>query len=193
MREYEVKVSVEDLDKVELSLKKLDALFIGYREEHDYYIDTSPCVDLASADSALRLRVSKDIVKHSVSCELTFKGPREKHEYAKIRKEITVIIDDAEKMLDVLKALGFKVLAVVSKKRKVYRYGNCYIYLDEVEGLGKFVEIEYIVGSDKDSKEMPEGYIMKVVEILGIPKNFILKSYLELILSKINTTKLSRS
>jgi len=42
-------------------LKELGATFIGYKEEQDYYIDTRPCIDLVSADSALRLRVSRDI------------------------------------------------------------------------------------------------------------------------------------
>lgn len=182
VREYEVKVSVDDLNAVELKLSNLGAELVGYREEQDYYIDITPCTGSMPFDSALRVRIAKDVINNTVRAELTFKGPRERHEFAKIRPEITVAIDDAEKMLEIFKALGFKTLAVISKKRKVYRYGNCRINLDEVDGLGNFIEIEYLI--DKEQNVDLLGDVLKVLEKLEIPKNFVKKSYLELILAK---------
>lgn len=173
---------IEDVGSIELSLKNLGAKLIGYTEEHDYYIDTRPCVDLASADSALRIRVSRDLQSNNYRYELTFKGPREKHEFAKVRREITVEVSDGEKLLEIFKIVGFKVLAVVSKKRKIYQYGTYRVYLDEVEGLGKFIEIEY-VGDDRPRIEI-EYEIMHIIDTLNIPRKIISKSYLELVLAK---------
>ncbi|MEM2512527.1 MAG: class IV adenylate cyclase, partial [Ignisphaera sp.] len=140
-------------------------------------------------DSALRLRVSRDIQTGNTRCELTFKGPREKHDFAKIRKELTVGITDVETMLDILKMLGFKVLAVIYKKRKIYQDGIYHIYLDEVEGLGKFIELEYV--SEYEYNELLIGdEVLKLVDKLSIKRNFITKSYLELILSRTGSTSL---
>ncbi|MEM1645288.1 MAG: class IV adenylate cyclase [Ignisphaera sp.] len=186
LEEFEVKVPVENLELIEFKLKKLGATLVGYKEEQDYYIDTRPCVDLASVDSALRLRISKDIQTGWTRYELTFKGPREKHDFAKIRKELTVEIADAMVMLDILKILGFKVLAIVSKKRKIYKGGNYRIYLDEVNGLGKFVEVEYVSEVELNRSQL-ENEIINLVKQLGIQPNFIMKSYLELILLKNKT------
>lgn len=189
LKEFEVKIPVDDLIPIELKLKELGATFVGYKEEQDYYIDTRPCVDLASVDSALRLRISRDIQTGNTRCELTFKGPREKHDFAKIRKELTVEVADAATMLDILKMLGFKVLAVISKKRKIYQDRVYRIYLDEVDGLGKFIEVEY-VSEHEHSGLLVVNEIIKLVEKLGIKRNFITKSYLELILSRTGFTGL---
>lgn len=187
MKEFEVKIPIEDLNNVELELVKLGAIFIGYNEERDYYIDTRPCLDLVSKDSALRLRVSKDVITGATRCELTFKGPREKHEFAKVRKEITVEVSDGEKMIEIFKMLGFNVLLAVSKRRKIYQYKDYHVYLDEVQDLGRFVEIEYLSGETPGVK--PEHNLMHIVEALNLPKNFISKSYLELLLAKMGMIK----
>lgn len=189
LEEFEVKVPVDNLELIELRLRELGATFIGYKEEQDYYIDTRPCIDLVSADSALRLRISRDIQTGRTRYELTFKGPREKHDFAKIRKELTVELADAMAMLDILKMLGFKVLAVVSKRRKIYRDRNYRIYLDEVNGLGKFVEVEYVSEVELGRSQI-ENEIINLVKQLGIQPNFIVKSYLELILLKNKTSNI---
>ena len=52
-----------------------------------------------------------------------------------------VKVDDAKALKDVLaRSLGIKV--VVEKKREIYFIGNVKFHLDEVPGLGSFVEIE---------------------------------------------------
>ncbi|MEM1541918.1 MAG: class IV adenylate cyclase [Ignisphaera sp.] len=190
MKEFEIKVPVDDLEYVEKNLRKLGAIFIGFYEEHDYYVDMRPCIDLMLVDSALRIRLSKDLVKGGITSELTFKGPKERHEFAKIRKEVTVTIDSGKKMLDIFKSLGFNVTAVVLKRRKIFRYNNYRIYLDDVESLGKFVEIEFV--SENENVSGVEEVFTDLVNILDLPKIFISKSYLELLLEKnlqISTSK----
>lgn len=181
MKEFEIKIPVDDLELIEYRLRSLGAIFIGFKEELDYYIDTRPCLDLVSADSALRLRISKDLQLGEVFSELTFKGPREPHDFAKVRMEVSVEVKDPLKILDIFKMLNFKVLAVISKRRRIYQYNVYRVHLDDVKGLGKFVEIEYICS---DSKQLIENDLLKIVDALGLPRKFIKKSYLELILSK---------
>jgi adenylate cyclase class 2 len=66
------------------------------------------------------------------------------------------------------KALGIKV--VVEKKRKIFYIGNVKFHLDEVPGLGSFVEIEAGNLADKsktiDDLKMQCDYYMKAFEVL---------------------------
>jgi predicted adenylyl cyclase CyaB len=48
-------------------------------------------------------------------------------------------------------ALG--VIGVVRKRRRLYRIGQTRIHLDEVEGLGQFVELEVVLRSDQTEDE----------------------------------------
>ncbi len=58
-------------------------------------------------------------------------------------------VGDTEIMKDMLSSLNYKVLCIVSKKRMIWRHSNYYICIDQVLGLGDFVEVE-IVNSNKN-------------------------------------------
>ncbi|HEX8202293.1 MAG TPA: class IV adenylate cyclase [Isosphaeraceae bacterium] len=45
------------------------------------------------------------------------------------------------------------VLGVVRKRRRVYRIGQTRIHLDEVEGLGQFVEVEVVLRPEQTEDE----------------------------------------
>ncbi|HID80393.1 MAG TPA: class IV adenylate cyclase [Ignisphaera sp.] len=180
--EYEVKIPVSDIDEIERRLKDLGATLIDEVEEEDYYVDLNPCIDLKSKDMALRIRfVHSKQLKRRIS-ELTFKGPRMVPNM-KIRKEISTRVEDGTKVIEIFKELGFRYY-VVSKRRKVYRYGPYKIFLDHVEGLGTFLEIEVEnVSSVEEFLDM----VKKLVTVLKVPENFIAKSYLELLLERIDS------
>jgi predicted adenylyl cyclase CyaB len=58
-------------------------------------------------------------------------------------------VDDAGRLLGVLsRALG--ILGVVRKTRTLYMLGRTRIHLDEVEGLGSFVELEVVLAPDEE-------------------------------------------
>ncbi len=178
--EYEIKVSVSNLDEVERKLKDLGAVLLDEVAEEDYYIDLSPCIDLRALDMALRVRIKKSKVMKRTISELTFKGPKIVPNM-KIRKEITVSLDDGYKALEIFRELGFRYY-VVKKKRKIYRYGPYKVFLDDVQGLGTFIEVEVEGVETVDQfKEM----IKRFVSLLKISENFIVKSYLEMMLARI--------
>ena len=92
-----------------------------------------------------RLKMRCDPLGH---CELIYyhraneKGPVLSRYF---RKEIK----DPETTKNHLREL-FGIKNVIRKSRKLFALDNVRIHLDEVEGLGRFVEIEVLVGKDCD-------------------------------------------
>ena len=80
-----------------------------------------------------------------------------------------------------LERIGFRKTAVVDKVREYYSFENASIALDEVEGLGSFVEIEII---RQESDVSDTSMIENIAEKIGVGREQILASYLELILAK---------
>ena len=164
MLEVEVKVRI-DIEEVKGKLGKLGAKFIRKQHQLDTYFH-HPCRDFKKTDEALRVRAV------SGKYLLTYKG-RRLDSQTKTREEIEIKVDN--KIFDILKALTFSKVRSIEKQRSFYRWDNLKIFLDKVEGLGEFLEIE---GDSWQSKEK----IFQFLEELGIQRNrLIRKSYLELI------------
>jgi len=92
-----------------------------------------------------------------------------------------VKVDEPGRLKEVLAASnGIRV--VVKKIRDLYMYENCRIHIDEVEGLGSFIELEVI---HKDSETKTKELFKFIKEKLSaeIEEN-INESYSDLLLSK---------
>ena len=93
-------------------------------------------------------------------------------------------IPEAEKLKESLsKANGIKT--VVKKKREIYYIGNVKFHIDEVEGLGSFIEIEagnIISDLSKDELQKQCEFYMSQFEIAE--KDLIEVSYSDMLLSK---------
>ena len=165
MLEVEIKVRI-DIEEVKDKLSKLGARFIRDQHQLDTYFH-HPCRDFKKSDEALRVRAV------SGKCLLTYKG-RRLDSQTKTREEIEIEIEVDNKIFDILKALTFSKVRSIEKQRSFYRWDNLKIFLDKVEGLGEFLEIE---GDSWQSKEK----IFQFLEELGVQRNrLIRKSYLEL-------------
>ena len=71
-------------------------------------------------------------------------------------------------------------MAEVSKRRELWRRRGVRIHLDEVEGLGRFVELEAVVG-EIGSEEEAERRCRRLMEILDIHSEEIIScSYADL-------------
>ncbi|MFC0878863.1 class IV adenylate cyclase [Saccharicrinis sp. FJH2] len=78
------------------------------------------------------------------------------------------------------KNFGFN--SIVKKKREYYRFEDIRIHLDEVENLGKFVEIELVINDLKNIIQEREKASSFFHDFLGIPtKDLVDKSYSDLI------------
>ncbi|MBP5083223.1 MAG: CYTH domain-containing protein, partial [Methanomicrobium sp.] len=80
----------------------------------------------------------------------------------------------------ILLRLGFRKSSAVFKTRNEYSFAGTTVALDEVAGLGSFVEIE-VISEDKDSALRTIADVKKRLEIAG---EHIQVSYLEMILKK---------
>ena len=81
-------------------------------------------------------------------------------------------------------ALRYGVLAEVSKRRELWRRRGVRIHLDEVEGLGSFVELEAVVGKI-GSVEEAERRCRRLMEILGVDSGEIIGcSYADLVVER---------
>jgi len=107
--------------------------------ETDIYFD-HPCWRFTERDEALRVRIiNLDGVRKII---LTFKGRRIEGEEFKVREEINVEVDNVDSITQILNRLGFKQLTSFSKKRLMFHFGETTISLDELVGVGFYVEIE---------------------------------------------------
>ncbi|MDP6613187.1 MAG: class IV adenylate cyclase [Candidatus Hydrothermarchaeota archaeon] len=168
MLEIEAKARAKH-EAVRSRLHELGAEYRGEDAQEDLYF-AHPCRDFASTDEALRLR------RGGKSCSMTYKGPKI-DALTKTRIEHEIILDDFDAARAALKSLGFTEVGVVKKKRTYYSLEGFHVMLDEVEGLGEFVEVE------KKGGEYEPGELLDILKILGI-KNLIRTSYLELLLEE---------
>jgi predicted adenylyl cyclase CyaB len=88
-------------------------------------------------------------------------------------------VNDSRNLKKILEML-FDVLVIVKKKRTLYLLENARIHIDQVEGLGSFLEFEVIIG---DSEEEASRLLKKLEDHFAIPEDNILKkSYSDLLL-----------
>jgi adenylate cyclase class 2 len=81
------------------------------------------------------------------------------------------------------KALG--ILVAVEKRREIYFIDNIKFHIDEVEGLGFFVEIEAIDESGEIGREILLEQCRSFIRLFGIEeKDLIDRSYSDLLLEK---------
>ena len=83
-------------------------------------------------------------------------------------------------MRDLLgRALG--VVGRVRKRRRLYLAQNTRIHLDQVEGLGSFLELEVVL-SDSQSAADGEAVARRLLSTLGVPEaNLICGAYVDLL------------
>ncbi|WP_054842165.1 class IV adenylate cyclase [Vulcanisaeta distributa] len=182
MFEVEVKYRVSNHDVIKDKLKSLNARFLEHTEETDIYFN-SPIRDFAKTDEALRVRIYGD-----GTIVLTYKGPRI-GDVGKTREELSVTVNDLDSLLEILKRLGFKEVAKVVKRRDIYNYENFTIYIDTVEDLGSFVEVETMV-NDKELINRATEEVLQLGDKLGLRRDWIeRRTYLELVLERQGVNK----
>ncbi len=80
------------------------------------------------------------------------------------------------------KSLGIR--GVVNKQRILYKFGQTRIHLDDVKGLGKFIELEVVLKSDQTLKD-GETIAYDLMDEFGIKKSDLVDvAYIDLIEGK---------
>jgi adenylate cyclase, class 2 len=163
--EIEQKYRVSELAKIHSSLVSLQAASLPVESHCDSYF-RHPCRDFGVTGEAFRLRQVND------QAVVTFKGPRLPG-VVKTRTEIEIPLVEGtfDTWHSLLTNLGFIPLRQVCKTRRPFQLIrseiSLIIALDEVEGLGNFVEVETIV-EDKSLIESCQQSILALAKELDL-------------------------
>ncbi|MFC6733026.1 class IV adenylate cyclase [Haladaptatus sp. DYSN1] len=179
---YEVEVKVRaDHDAVREKLAACGATQVRTVTQRDTYYN-APDRDFAETDEALRIRT--EMTDEETVTKVTYKGPLVEQE-SKTRKEAETVVADGETMDRILSGLGYAATATVEKRRVFYELDGYTVTLDDVTGLGEFVEVETEVeGAVEPAREGA----YNVLEKLGVdPETQIRTSYLGLLLESNNS------
>jgi adenylate cyclase, class 2 len=147
----------------------------------DTYL-SHPARDFARTDEALRVR------RVGPAGFLTYKGPRVDLT-TKTRLELELPLGDGEeaatRFTRLLTLLGFAPVADVRKRRRTARVSwgdrSIEVCLDEVEGLGTFVELE--TAAEEADLDAARRSVASLAEHLGLTRDER-RSYLELLLDR---------
>ena len=185
MKEIEVEVTFSN--KKEEVIKKLSKFeYVGEKEIYDiYYYD--PQRDNLKPEDDLRLNETFRIRKTNNTCYVTYKKQHFKGKLWIYSDEYETKIEDYDTIKKIIFLLGLEPLITVHNKRKIYKYKEYEIELEDVEGLGIFIEVERI-SNDKDEMKVKE-------EIRDFIRNLKLEDVKELNIGKnqyLLSTKMNR-
>jgi len=149
--EIEGKYRVDDPNSLLAELTKLGAQELSVQSHEDHYL-RHPSRDFRITDEALRMRRVND------RWFITYKGPRQEGPF-KIRPELELplSVGTEQDWLRIWQNLGFELVAVVCKSRRVFSLSNVHrgmlVTLDDVVGIGTFAEVECVVHSSQELTE----------------------------------------
>jgi adenylate cyclase class 2 len=177
--EVELKFHVPDLAAFSQRLANLNLSISSPQAETDLYF-AHPSRDFAKTDEALRLRRKGD------ANYITYKG-RKIDATTKTRREIELLLgtgnDSFQSWKNLLEAVGFRPVAEVHKSRRKaaipWQGRTVEASLDEVQGVGTFVEFELV--ADEQEVAQAKECIVSLAQSLGLTEGER-RSYLEMLL-----------
>lgn len=169
-KEIEVKARIQDLDIIKQKLVALGCVFTEPVTQHDtIFVDSNyGAFDEFQPDKNL-LRIRESNGKYI----FTIKQPKSNEQDA---LEHETEISDPKEMREAILLMGYHEEARVHKTRQKSRYQNWEICLDQVEGLGAFIEVEEI--TDQDAVEEIQNKLFEFVQTLGVlPEDRVTQGY----------------
>lgn len=169
MREIEVKYRVHDLEALLLALKSL-GIRLGdpvVQEDQAYAPIGWRFGDSKLGVSFLRLRTANG--RHYFA----LKQP-DQNEQACLEYETEIADRDAMHRAAML--MGFRPTVRIAKTRRVAALGDVTLCVDEVEGAGRFLEIERLAPDHVDS-QAAQVELATLAESLGVPADRISETY----------------
>jgi len=148
MREIEIKLRVPDLDALEKKLTEAGLVISKEISQHDVvYSQNDPTIFTRMREGIFVMRIRDE---DGVS-KITLKQ-QQTHELDNLEYETNV--ENREVMHQILLKLGWVPEVEVKKVRKKGTLGEYEICLDQVEGLGSFVELEKMADDNADAQKV---------------------------------------
>lgn len=159
-KEIEVKARVTNKEVIISRLSAWECVLSEPIEQHDtiYVNFDSDYTTYMPGTNFLRIR------KTPTKTYFTLKQPQT-NELDNIEKEVE--ISDAGTFAEALQLMGYHEVIRVHKVRRKTQYRDMEICLDEVDGLGTFIEIEMM--SDEDAEYVQEK-LFEVLQLLGVSR-----------------------
>jgi len=165
-RLVELKARYEDIGKARALLHASERVG-AYRQTDTYF---------ALGERRLKMRE----VEGSATAQLVY-YERPDRPGAKESEVLLSVVPDAATVKEMLaRTLGVQV--VVRKRREIYRHEGVQVHLDEVEGLGRFLEFEMAVEDAAEAIERGHANLAAMRRLFDIPdEDLVASSYSDLL------------
>ncbi|MFX0059569.1 MAG: class IV adenylate cyclase [Candidatus Hodarchaeota archaeon] len=196
MIEVEIKVGISNPNKLRKKIEQHDGFYkLSLYHEDTYFNLPNGLRNFKETDEALRVRksiefnINNEKLPKRFKAFITYKG-KKIDSLTKTRKEIEVKINNFDKMIEILKILGFQEVLTIRKQRELYeiKYKNQKLdaLIDFIPDLDRyFLEVEFLKENSETIDNNHE-ILFEFLNMIGIEKNeSIRESYLELILNKV--------
>lgn len=163
----EIKARCSNPESVRVKLRGKNARFAGMDHQIDTYFRVAPG----------RLKLRQGNIENAL---IAYRRPDQQGPKT---SDVTLApVANSEELRSVLEqALG--VLVTVDKQREIYYIGNVKFHVDEVQGLGSFVEIEACGQAGEEAKLRVQ--CREYMELFGIKEeDLVEKSYSDLLMKK---------
>lgn len=162
----EIKARVRDFDKIRRLAEERSDTPVAVIPQEDIFFNTP--------QGRLKLRVlSQDKGQLIYYTRPDEEGPK--------RSDYHISLTSDPENLNRVLALAYGIRGVVRKTRYLYLVGQTRVHLDDVEGLGQFMELEVVMQegqSDADGQAIAES----LMTILGVERNDLLEgAYMDLL------------
>lgn len=165
MIEVEVKLPIADLDTIKRKLLKMGFKETAVIEERDTYFDNRQG-DIRANGEALRVRETKDYLTGESRVQINFKG-KKLDTRTMTREELETGVEDGEICRNILQAIGYAPAdPEVIKDRTMMQKESITACLDNVHGLGGFLELEILANSEEE-KDVALKRIENILNSLG--------------------------
>ena|SRR3989344_3746852 len=178
MKEIEVKAKITNIESLNERLTNLgcqfgssliqeDVIFLPIGVEFSEIVKGTPVVRIRNSNNIITLTLKKRVISEN--------------ELIKLEKE--VIVSDKQMVIEVVEQMGFHEVVRVEKTRIECKYEEMTICIDNIVGLGHFIEVEKLSENEKDEKI--QDYLFNFLQSLGInSENRVTKGYDTLIYEK---------
>ncbi|MFC1785747.1 class IV adenylate cyclase [Candidatus Neomarinimicrobiota bacterium] len=137
LKNVEIKARITDYDKVKRLVENLCHNPIYTEQQEDTFFNSSK--------GRLKLRESD-----GESAIIYYDRP---NSYEPKQSDIAISLTENPDSLKSVLSKSNGIRGIIKKKRILYKYGQTRIHLDDVEGLGNFIELEVVLEPNQTSKD----------------------------------------
>jgi len=137
LKNVEIKARITDYDKVKRLVEDLCHTPIYTEQQKDTFFNSSK--------GRLKLRESA-----GESAIIYYDRP---NSYEPKQSDIAISFTENPDSLKSVLSKSNGIRGIINKKRILYKYGQTRIHLDDVEGLGNFIELEVVLEHNQTSKD----------------------------------------